>query len=181
MSFTTFKTPDGRWEYGTGEYRKTIASYLGYKAPSPSTILPSSLVDFFIPQMKVAKTIRYDTAKAITIPVFYIWMRARDDVKRIAEWPFAKSLRDMAFSGFRIPMNDKFVKDAARVTLIKQLQATAGAPSLTNLARRAAVEKQMLIYDEIEQRVRHVAEEETAGTFLVLAAAAAIGLFVAFQ
>jgi hypothetical protein len=184
MAFTTFTTPDGQWEYGTGEYQKTIASYLGYNAPS-SSILPSSLVDFFLPQMKAAQTIRYDTAKAIKIPTFYIWALRIDGTKLIAEWPFAKSLRDAAFTGFRIAMNDKFVTDAQRVALIKQLQNTAGSPSMTNLAQKVAVEKQMLIYDEVDHRVRHAAAQaagtEAAGVFLVLSVAAAIALFIAFR
>jgi hypothetical protein len=181
MAFTTFKTPDGQWEYGMGEYDKTIASYLGIKTPSGSTVLPSSLVELFVPQTKVMTTIRYDTAKAVTIPVFYIWARARDGVKRIAEWPFAKSLRDAAFAGFRIPMDDRFVTDQQRVALIKQLQVTAGVPSLTNLARLAAVEKQLLIYNEVDQRVRRRAGIAAAGVFLVLAVAAGVGLYVAFR
>jgi hypothetical protein len=181
MSFIKFKTPDGRWEYGTGEYNKTMANYLGVRAPSPATSLPSKLVSAIFPYKKQYQAVKYSVASSITIPVFYIWARGADGVKRIAEWPFAKSMRDAAFAGFRIAIADKFMTDIKRVALLNQLQATAGAPSLTNLAKNAAVEKQMLVYSEIDKNVRHAAQEEAGGVMLVLLAAGALAFFIAFR
>jgi len=68
MAFTTFKTPDGRWEYGTGEYEKKVSDYLGINAPSPSTVLPDSLSNFFFPQKAALQTMMYGGASAIKIP-----------------------------------------------------------------------------------------------------------------
>lgn len=181
MAFTRFKTPDGRWEYGTGEYEKTLSSYLGVSAPRASSSVPGKLVDALFPQKKQLQAMTYSAVSSIRIPTFYIWAQGPDQKKRIAEWPFAKSLRDAAYAGFVPAMRGQYVTDLQRVKLISQLQSTAGSPSMTNLAPLAAIEKQMLVYDEIDKRVRHTAAEEVGGVFLVLAAAAALGLFIALR
>ena len=184
MAFITYKTSDGRWEFGTGEYDKTMAVYLGVKAPSPATTLPSKLVDAMFPQKKQYQAMKYSLVSSVTIPVFYVWGRPRYadgsvGQKRIAEWPFSKTMRDIAFGQFNLAMQAG--PDKVRTGVFSQLQATAGAPSLTNLARWGAYEKKQLIYSEIDKRVRHAAAEEASGIFVVLAAAAAVGLFIAFS
>lgn len=182
MGFTTYTTPDGRWQYGTGEYDKTMAAYLGVNAPAPSTSLPGKLVDAMFPQKKVLQSMSYSVASSISIPVFYAWAKPAGEPgfikKRIAEWPFAKSMRDAGFAGFRSAMVAYGVTDKQRVTLLNQLQATAGTPGMVNLAKLAAIEKQSLIYSEIDQRVRHSASDAAGGTVIVLLVAAAVGLFV---
>jgi len=176
MSFTRYKTKDG-WEYGVGEYAKTVANYLDVRAPNDQTSITGKLAAFLVP---AAAQQTYLYAKGITIPVFYIYATSPAGVKHIAEWPFAKSMRDAAFGQFAGAMET--LPAAGKLSQLKVLQSSAGEPGLINLAKKVVREEQQLTYNEIRQQVTHAAgdaaNKAASSTFIVLAAAAALGLFI---
>lgn len=150
-------TKDGKWEYGVGEYQKKLSDYLGYQAPGASSSVSGSIVDFLFPAYAKMKNVSYSMISSVTIPVFYIWARSKlNEVKRIVEWPFSKSTRDAMYPNFALSMEAP-ITDIQRVAIISQLQATAGAPSMTNLSKWLATEKYMLTYNEVSNQVYHQA------------------------
>lgn len=150
-------TKDGRWQYGIGEYQKKISDYLGRAAPAPSASVGGAIANFLIPALSVVKSLTYSTLSSIAIPVFYIWIKGPDGVKRIAEWPFSKSTRDSFFPSFVVSMEGLGTNDQQRISHLVQLQATAGAPSMENLSKWFAIEQYMLKYNEVTNQVIHQA------------------------
>jgi hypothetical protein len=175
-------TKDGRWEYGVGEYQKKISDYLGIQAPAPSTSVGGAIANFLIPALKVVKSLTYSVISSITIPVFYIWIKGPDEVKRIAEWPFAKSSRDSFFPSFVVSMEGLGVNDLQRVSHLNQLQATAGTPSMENLGKWFATEQYMLKYNEVTNQVIHKAGAAATSAVipLLVATVAAVAVIVLF-
>lgn len=173
-------TQDGRWEYGIGEYQKKISDYLGQQAPSASTSIVGAIADFLVPALSVAKSLTYSAISSITIPVFYIWIKGPDGVKRIAEWPFSKSTRDSLFPSFVVSMEGLGVNDLQRVSHLNQLQATAGTPSMSTLSKWLATEQIMLKYNEVTNQVIHKAgaSATAAVTPLLIATVAAVAVIV---
>jgi len=109
MSFEQYSTSDG-WTYGRGKYEKTIASYLGIKAPSYNAIVtvPSTIAGIVTAGATTAvrlagtavASVAYGKISSVTIPTYYIFATSPSGVKTVAEWPLAETTRDTIYSAW---------------------------------------------------------------------------------
>jgi len=128
-SFKTYTDDGEAWSYGYGEYNKRLSDAGVSLVPSSlATVLGVSAVN--------------QLASSILVPTFYIWARDDDasNTKFIAEWPYARSVRDARFNAFAVEtQTKKSYANLFSVILKYQQQAPAFTPA--NLAAYAGIEK----------------------------------------
>lgn len=146
------------WGHTTGSYQKRLSDYLGIKAPAPSSVLPQSLWEFFAPgAAKVATAVTYASAASVLFPVYYIKVtNLTTGAEYFAEWPFSAAARDAAYAIFQ--PNFAVASNAARLQLIKTLQAAPGSPSPQTLAKWKGV----VTVDQAKKTVGQLAYKQGA-------------------
>jgi len=183
------KTTSDGWSYGKGKYEKSIASYLGVKAPSfnTSVTVPSVLVAALAPgavvvadAVKIAGTavaqIAYGKIAGITIPTYYVYAVSPSNVKTVAEWPLAEMTRDIDYSAWEpnfvgSPSSAK----QAQINLLRDYKATP--VSMGNLMSAMKTEVD-LYFDLKKMEIRNVAEKGAASAVIPLVLVTLVGVAV---
>lgn len=187
MSFEKHVTSDG-WTYGKGEYEKKISQYLGFKAPSLSSIVtvPASITGALsagvTTAVKIAGTslakIAYGKIAHITIPTYYIYAISPSGVKTVAEWPIAELTRDTAYNWWRsIFIGTPAAGKQVQINHLKSKPPIRSMSAIMN-AMKGEVD---LYFDAKRREIRRDVTGEVSSTFIALAAATALGLFIAFS
>lgn len=185
------KTTSDGWSYGKGKFEKSIADYLGVKAPSFSTMVsvPSVLVSTLAPgavavaqAVQVAGTavaqIAYGKIASITIPTYYVWTKSPSGVKTVAEWPLAEMTRDIEYSGWE----PNFVgsPSSAKQSQINLLRDYKAAPVSLGSLMTAMKTEVDLYFDVKKMEIRNIAEKGATSAVipLLVATVAAVAVIV---
>lgn len=136
QTYQEFKTPDGRWTFGYGQYEMTMAKLGVAPASAPSTVTsawPTMAVISDAFAQAAAASAASVAAKTGNTQCYYIFVIDPNGQKRIvAEWTLlqgGRSARDAYFNGsFEPAMLTPGVSDVVRIN--NTFPATAAAPGL---------------------------------------------------